>query len=512
MEIDVLISTAGEGKRLHKINSEINKSLLPYLNKPIIQHIIEKIPNDLNIGVLLGYKSQQVKDYLILAFPSRKITFINIDDWTSNKSGTKYSLMSARKFLRQSFWYFPCDGIYENTNFMSAHFSEDVFIVDKIDHNQAIHYLTFTLDENRISEQYFKSNGVGGEYAFTGVMKIKNKDEFFNKLEASNSNEFVSIIPNQSLTYNADGWKDFGNHEKYIEEISKTEGFDFSKSGEYTYQLNDKIIKWWADPDISNQKLEKPRIKPDVFPKGIESLNQFLFYAKAPGAPFYESLSPEKFNSLLDWLKNKVWFPAEIDIKQHLSLFYKEKSISRINLLGDRKEFEDYKPKYINNVKVEPWQYYFDHIKWSYLIEENYPSFIHGDLQFDNIIYDQTTEEFTLIDWRHDFSGLKSIGDLYYDFAKMLGGIYVNYQQIKKGNFNFDCTNHKVSFELPEINKKNELISILELHVKQIGLDFRKVQELVPLIFWNMAPLHKEPFSNLCWSLGVLHYEILDQG
>jgi dTDP-glucose pyrophosphorylase len=62
MEIDVLISTAGEGSRLHKISTEINKSLLPYSNKPIIYHIIEKIPRDLSIGILLGYKSQQVKE------------------------------------------------------------------------------------------------------------------------------------------------------------------------------------------------------------------------------------------------------------------------------------------------------------------------------------------------------------------------------------------------------------------------------------------------------------------
>lgn len=511
MEIDVLISTAGEGKRVRKINSEINKSLLPYLNKPIIHHIIEKIPNDLKIGVLLGYKSQQVKDYLTLAFPELEITFINVDDWTSNKSGTRYSLMLAREYLRQSFWYFPCDGIYENTNFMSEIFLEDVFIVEKIDHNQAINYLTFTLDDNRIVKQYFKSNHIAGDYAFTGVMKIKDKDEFFNKLEESNSNEFVSIIPKQSLTYDANGWKDFGNHNKYIEELSKTEGFDFSKSGEYTYQLNDKIIKWWADPTVSSQKLEKPRIIADVFPKKIESLNQFLLYEKAKGKSFYEGLNPERLNLLLDWLKNKVWFPEEIDIKGNLSQFYKEKSISRINLLGNRTEREDYNPRYINNIKVKPWQWHLDHIKWSYLIEENYPSFIHGDLQFDNVIYDQETDKFILIDWRHDFSGLTSVGDLYYDFAKMLGGIYVNYQEIKKGKFSFDCTHSRVLFELPNVYEKTELISILELHAKQIGLDVRKIRELVPLIFWNMAPLHKEPFSNLCWSLGILHYEMLDQ-
>ena len=64
MEIDVVISTAGQGLRLHKINSDINKSLLPYLGQPIIYNIIRKIPSNYKIGILLGYKSEQVKDFL----------------------------------------------------------------------------------------------------------------------------------------------------------------------------------------------------------------------------------------------------------------------------------------------------------------------------------------------------------------------------------------------------------------------------------------------------------------
>ena len=172
MKIDVLISTAGEGLRLHKINSEINKSLLPYLNKPIIYHIIEKIPANFKIGILLGYKSQQVKDFLTLAFPDREIKYIYVDDWTSSKSGTKHSLSFAREELQKSFWYFPCDGIYENVNFLLKEFTEDVFIVSKIEQNKAYHYLTFIIKNQRILKQFFKSTEIRGNYAFTGVMKI----------------------------------------------------------------------------------------------------------------------------------------------------------------------------------------------------------------------------------------------------------------------------------------------------------------------------------------------------
>ena len=178
-------------------------------------------------------------------------------------------------------------------------------------------------------------------------------------------------------------------------------------------------------------------------------------------------------------------------------------------MLGDKKIEKSYNPKIINGIEVQPWQDYFANINWDLLIQNSKPSFIHGDLQFDNIIYEQSTNKFTLIDWRYDFSGLGSIGDLYYDFAKMLGGIHMNYQEIKKGNFNFSYSNDEVTLEVPFLSDSRELIFILEKHAKDVGLEIEKLYALVPLIFWNMAPLHKEPFSNLCWCLGILHYENL---
>ena len=511
MEIDVLISTAGEGSRLHKINSEINKSLLPYLDKPIICHIIEKIPQNLNIGILVGYKSQQVKDFLTLAFPERQIIYIDVDDWNSSKSGTKYSLMFARKALNKSFWYLPCDGVYENMDFLLGDFEEDVFVINKIDEEVAFHYLTFIIRNERIIEQFFKSTGPSGDYAFTGVMRIKNKEDFFVRLEMTESNEFISIIQKNSLIHLTDKWKDLGNFEMYQDAISKAGNFDFSKAGEYTYQLSDKIIKWWADSQIANLKLEKPSLKPEVFPKNIKSKNQFLSYKKAPGTSFYEKANQDNFGNLLKWLREQLWITSEVDITENLKDFYKTKTAQRVNLLGTKKLEDSYNPKTVNGIKVQSWTNYYKKINWNLLIHTAKASFIHGDLQFDNIIYQQSTNEFVLIDWRYDFSGLKTTGDLYYDFAKMLGGIYMNYQEIKKGNFNFRFKNDAVEIEVPSLRESKDLISILEQHARDLGLNLDKIYALVPIIFWNMAPLHKEPFSNLCWCLGIMNFEIQDK-
>jgi hypothetical protein len=56
-------------------------------------------------------------------------------------------------------------------------------------------------------------------------------------------------------------------------------------------------------------------------------------------------------------------------------------------------------------------------------------------LQFDNILYDG--KKFKLIDWRDSFGDSRE-GDLYYDFAKLLGGIEINYKLIKKNKFYYN--------------------------------------------------------------------------
>lgn len=511
MKVDVLISTAGQGSRLHKISNKINKSLLPFSNKPIIHHIIEKIPTELKIGILLGYNSEQVKDYLSIAFPERKIIYIYVDDWWSSQSGTKYSLMCARNLLHETFWYFPCDGIYKDVDFVFKEFEEDVFVVNEVNEDESLHYLTFTIRNDRIVKQFFKLATDAGNYAFTGAMKIKNREKFFLKLDQSKSTEFISVISDNSLVHITESWRDLGNFGMYQQALSETGEFDFSKKDEFTYQLPNKIIKWWADPNIPALKIEKPRLKSSIFPSNVKSKNQFLFYDKSPGNPFYEQVNKNNFKTLLAWLKQELWLPIDLDIKKNLEDFYKNKTKARIELLSNKLESQSYNPKIINGIKVRSWHYYYEKIDWNLLIQDSKPSFIHGDLQFDNIIYEESTKKFSLIDWRQDFAGLKSLGDLHYDFAKMLGGIYINYQEIKKGNFEFIHKNGIVEIKTPFLKDNKELIAILVDSAKELELNIGKVKALVPLIFWNMAPLHQEPFSNLCWCLGILNYEILDK-
>ena len=170
-KIDVIIAAAGSGERMRAINSEIHKALLPYKARPILWHIVNNIPETQKIGFLLGYNATQIEDFLEISFPSRGFAFIYVDDWTSEKSGTGYSLLSARGLTEESFWYLPCDGIVENVINDSQFEGElDQIYVQKINGSEASNYAWFPINKTNKIVKKFKETTVDERVlAFTGV-------------------------------------------------------------------------------------------------------------------------------------------------------------------------------------------------------------------------------------------------------------------------------------------------------------------------------------------------------
>jgi thiamine kinase-like enzyme len=133
---------------------------------------------------------------------------------------------------------------------------------------------------------------------------------------------------------------------------------------------------------------------------------------------------------------------------------------------------------------------------------------MHGDLQYDNIIVNDG--QYTLIDWRHEFAGLVEYGDIYYDLAKMAGGLIINYANIKNHNFNVEIDNGSVTLSIPNVEHITVYQEQLKNNILTNNLDYNKVQQLIPIIFWNMSPLHTAPFDIFLWYLGIKLFAELD--
>ena len=75
MSYRVVIPTAGVGSRLLEQTENINKSLINVSNKPVISHIIESFPNDVEFVIALGHKANLVRDFIELTYPKRTFFF-----------------------------------------------------------------------------------------------------------------------------------------------------------------------------------------------------------------------------------------------------------------------------------------------------------------------------------------------------------------------------------------------------------------------------------------------------
>jgi len=507
--IDVAIAAAGIGGRMRGISEDLHKGLLPFKDAPILWHIINEVPKTLHVGLLLGHKGQQIRDFCKLAFPDRMISFVEIDDWTSEKSGTAYSLKCAENQLNSTFWYLPCDGVFTESIFDDES-TESVFFASSLPAASSHKYQVFELaKDGAIEASRFKVKNLLKGAAFTGIMRIVGKDQYFTSLKNSGAKEFATAIPIGARTKYITSWQDLGNEDDYLAARAATEKFDFTKPNEFTFVLPEIILKWWEDTKTSSEKLIKPESNRSVFPGGTKALGQFLAYDKATGLSFYDTVTASKFSKLLSWLRDEFWHIQEIDLSLACAEFYEKKTLERVAMMSSRLEGDDYKFSSVDGIPVKSTEAYLQSIDWRLLQESAVASPIHGDLQFDNVIFDESQGSFTLIDWRTTFGNQLVLGDIYYDFAKLLGGIRLNYKRVKDNDFNVVNKSGSVTLSVPTASNAEALEQELRLIIEDMGLDFSHVQKLVPIIYWNMAPLHAEPFAQFLWAFSMKQFETL---
>jgi len=105
----VFIPSAGLGTRLGDFSKNLNKALVQVNNKPVISHVIEKFDASIEIVIALGHKGKILKDYLTMAHPDRRITFVEIDKYSGAGSGLGYTLLKSKGHLQCPFIFVPND-------------------------------------------------------------------------------------------------------------------------------------------------------------------------------------------------------------------------------------------------------------------------------------------------------------------------------------------------------------------------------------------------------------------
>jgi choline kinase len=524
MKYKVCILAAGIGNRMKPFTEQINKSLLPVNFKASLSHIIEKFDSNIEVVIAVGHLKETVIEYLDCAHKDRKFTIVEVDRFTGKGSGPGYSLMQCRDYLNFPFIFFASDTLVledipppiGNWMGVSPVIETKEYCTVKIASN-----IIIGLDDKVVSDN---------ENAFVGVAGIKDYKIFFEALskdielkdgELQVSNGFSAMI-DHDLRPNYFTWYDTGNINGYVNAnkfFSESDyHFDFSKSDEFLYFVGDRVIKYFKDKLIIRNRYKRSEDLQGLCPKITCIKDSFYAYEKVDGNVLYDTVNNQVMLNFIRWIDTNLWGrvkKSNLELKKFNSAcfdFYYKKTLLRVDKYHKKHLIKDQSTN-INGVEVPSIEKMMSLIDWNYMsigIASNF----HGDLQFDNILL-KDDGSFLLLDWRQDFSGIVDFGDLYYDLAKLNGGMKVSYKLIKQNKFSFyKDTDGRITVEHDTPKELDEARKIFNNYLNNEDLDIMKVNILTGLIYLNMSPMHNEPFDHFIYNLGklTLYKALLESG
>ncbi len=509
----VLILTAGRGSRLGDYSAHLNKALLPLGKRAIISRIIDRFPEDTRFVIAVGHRSEQVRTYLKMAHPNLNLICVDVDNFDGPGSGPGYSTLCCKDQLQEPFFYVSCDTLWEQEAELPTAY--DWLGSARVPSDESAVYCNLELGlENEVVALHDKTRVDGEQYrAFIGLAFIKDYESFWRSLgsdaliggERQISNGFKALVLNRSARAHELTWLDTGDAKKYREATATYENYDFSKPDEALYISKDRVIKFFANPIFAETRVARARSNSAVFPPVSDAECGFYNYPFINGRSLYEHCSDEVFVKLLTWLPHNLWKPLDVDpaiFSRACHAFYREKTEERL-----RKYFMKYPEGAalcsVNGTKLQPVPELLASIPWDMVCQGN-PSFFHGDFHFDHILFDQTEQRFTLLDWRQDFGGHTTFGDTYYDLAKFCGGLRLNYDYIKQGRFNYSARDNQAELSFDRRKEGDAYERRFHSFIEEQGYNLHHVKLLVPIIFLNMAPLHHYPFDQFLFALGCL--------
>jgi dTDP-glucose pyrophosphorylase len=504
-EYKVLLTTSGLGSRLGNLTKFTNKSLVRVGDKPVISHIIETYPEDVEFVVTLGHYGSHVKQYLNLAHPNRKINFVEVDNYMGVGSSLLYSISLCQEYLQSPFIFHACDTILPKEYSTKINFSSNWSIGGHGENSQA--YRTVNCLNGKIASINEKGEQ-NFDYVYVGVSGIKDYELFWEtcssilqkvKTDDLSDCHVIRKMDNFSIV-EVENWYDIGN----IDSLKKTRDnikgtvHVLDKEDENIFVFDDYVIKFFYNKKICSDRVARTKNLNGLVPTLLDSTENFYKYKFVEADLLADSINLLKFVNLLSWSKENLWIKKEDDsYKKNALSFYKEKTLKRIDKFLEKYNLED-TSDIINGIEVPPIKNIISQVNFDNLIGAN-PSGFHGDFILDNILIGPNG--FTLIDWRQDFNGSIDAGDMNYDLAKLNHNLTLSHKVLADNHFKIECKDQIVCDVY--VKKSNlECQEYLQNFCYNNGIDYSNIKILSSIIWINMAPLHEHPLDMFLYYFG----------
>jgi NDP-sugar pyrophosphorylase family protein len=509
----VYIPTAGQGSRLGQITNYFNKALIKVGNKAVISHIIEQFPIDVEFVISLGYKKDNVKQYLEIAHPNNKFIFIDVENYGKGY-GPGHALKKCKHELQCPFLYWSCDSLVEADFDEYCNLGFNWVGYDEIDIKKSNEFCTMELDEDELEVKKIFDKQQGTNKAYIGISFVRDYEEFWNHMDDNNKliNDEIQLSPAlfkmKNLAPLKFSWFDTGNLEGLEKARKFYKGIEIlQKLDEEIYVINNNVIKFFHNTSMITGRIERAKKLKGLVPDIISYSKNFYKYKFQEGNDLFRvNRVDEEFPRLLEYSKEKLWQDIEL-IKQDKLIFkdccrrfYKDKTIARMEKLFNDKNFKD-ESIFINGLKVPNIKEVLNLINWDYICE-GLPCLGHGDFVLPNVLLTEDNE-FIFIDFRQEFGGLIDYFDKYYDFAKMMACLHFPLKSIREKKFyaeTYKIKKIKTFIEIPmEIEKCKDYF---EEWLDNEHYDIDKVKILTGLVLLNMSPLHPYPLDEWLYYYG----------
>ena len=508
----VIIPAAGKGIRFRELGKQYPKAILPYKNKPILVHNIERlfrIEDVSEIVVTVGHQSEKIVNCLNLYFPAelqsgRLITADNID--INNMNGPAVSILNGMLvgdgkfdrllvvlgdlYLENDFAEFQLD-----SSFVGVQTVQDFArwcLVRDIDN-----YVTEIIDKPILDPQ--TSSALSGIYYFHDGKLVSD----LAKYSVSNcdvgighdveiSGFLAPYCQKHKVQLNHDiVLRDFGTLEEYLNNRDVTPHRTFNsismptmntvKKSTIVRNQAPKIIReaLWFEFLPEELKLFTPRL-----------INRELSDPTVDGFPSYtlERILLPTLREMFVFLESdtKFWTTIFEEIKRTIECFQRAAPDLGSVFWSDLAD--------LSHRRLQELPLGYQSVDYSVELSQVIPtglppdSIFHGDMTLSNIFFDERTNQIKLI----DPSG-PLIGNTLYDLAKLMSCFYYNYDFIDAEMYSLPPSG---SF-LYNDGKQGVGLLFDDFVRSWIGPDLTNfVHYLSSLQFLNMIPLHSHNEKN----------------
>lgn len=490
----------------------INKSLVSVANRPILSHLIEQFPNDVEFVIVLGHKGNLVREFLELAYAQRRFFFAEVNPFEGPGSGLGLSLQACRRYLQQPFVFISCDTLVR----------EDIPAPDGnwmgyAEGTELQPYRTLKVESGRVEAICEKGEGkVDTHKPYIGLAGIHDYADFWSAMEKGAEQAIElgeafglrELLTHDMLAHEFT-WHDTGNAEAlartreiYLEPDAPN---ILEKTNEAIWFVDGQVVKFSDDVKFIANRVKRVQEVRGFVPEVTGAQPHMYRYSKVDGKVLSEIVTVPLFECLLKHCK-EFWQPHTLNPSEGEKFrgtcmrFYREKTFERVELFYKNFSWHD-GTESINGIAMPRLTELLNAVDWNWLAN-GLPGRFHGDFHFENILWNIDDQRFTFLDWRQDFGGDLSTGDIYYDLAKLLHGLIISHQLIAGGFFEINCEMDAIVYDFHRKQILVECERRLEDWLEGEGYDTKKVWLLTALVYLNIAALHHHPYGLMLFALG----------